>query len=80
MGCGCNQNYPKVNTFRQPVTEEICIYSLEELNTILTDLETNCGSNSYKEVVKVCIQQFPKCLSNYHSYIRDVILNTQSQC
>lgn len=80
MACGCNQKYPKVNSFKQPQPEEVCIYTLEELNNILTDLETNCAPKNAIGIVKSCIQHFPKCLFNYHVYIRDVILNFNSTC
>ncbi len=81
--CGCgNMGYrPTLNQpSPTPVQEVTCIYTLQELQTILMNLEASCAPNASTAIVKAAINHAPKCLYDYEVYIRDVILQTQHSC
>jgi len=81
MGCPCGNPSHNI-TFNTPskVVPVTCIYTLEELQKILMDLEATCAPNASSAIVKAAINHKPQCLYDYEVYIRDTILKTVHAC
>ncbi len=81
MGCGCGNPSNNI-VFNTPVPDRpvTCIYTLEELQATLMNLEATCAPHASVAIVKAAINHKPKCLYDYEVYIRDTILNTTHSC